>query len=53
MQHGRFDVLLHELKLLELNVDDVHSQSYDNRSNMKGEQRVERKLLDINPLKSY
>lgn len=34
-----FYVLLRELKVLELNVDDVRGQSYDNRANMKGKNK--------------
>ena len=33
---GLFDVLLEELKSLELDVDNVRGQGYDNGSNMKG-----------------
>uniref|UniRef100_A0A7N0TVP1 TTF-type domain-containing protein n=1 Tax=Kalanchoe fedtschenkoi TaxID=63787 RepID=A0A7N0TVP1_KALFE len=46
---GLFHVLLHELKSLDLNVDNVRGQGYDNGSNMKGRhQGVQKKLLDIN-----
>lgn len=51
---GLFDVMLHELVALELDVDDVRGQSYDNGSNMKGKnQGVQRKLLDLNPRAFY
>ena len=33
---GLFDVLLEELKSLELDVDNVRGQGYENTSNMKG-----------------
>ncbi|GJZ35108.1 zinc finger MYM-type protein 1, partial [Tanacetum coccineum] len=33
---GLFDVTQAELKALDLDIDDVHGQSYDNGSNMKG-----------------
>jgi len=33
---GLFDVLLEELETLELDVDNVRGQGYDNGSNMKG-----------------
>ncbi|XP_074293010.1 uncharacterized protein LOC141619895 [Silene latifolia] len=46
---GLFNVLLNELKSLDLDVDNVRGQSYDNGSNMKGKQQgVQKKLLDIN-----
>ncbi|GJW40508.1 zinc finger MYM-type protein 1-like protein [Tanacetum coccineum] len=46
---GLFDVLQSELKLLDLDINDVRGQGYDNGSNMKGKhQRVQRKLLDLN-----
>uniref|UniRef100_A0A7N0TF72 DUF4371 domain-containing protein n=1 Tax=Kalanchoe fedtschenkoi TaxID=63787 RepID=A0A7N0TF72_KALFE len=46
---GLFDVLLQKLKSLDLNVDNVRGQGYDNGSNMKGRhQGVQKKLLDIN-----
>uniref|UniRef100_A0A7N0RG42 TTF-type domain-containing protein n=1 Tax=Kalanchoe fedtschenkoi TaxID=63787 RepID=A0A7N0RG42_KALFE len=46
---GLFDVLLQELKSLDLDVDNVRGQGYDNGSNMKGRHRgVQKKLLDIN-----
>ncbi|XP_074314594.1 uncharacterized protein LOC141649817 [Silene latifolia] len=46
---GLFNVLLNELKSLDLDVDNVRGQSYDNGSNMKGKhQGVQKKLLDIN-----
>uniref|UniRef100_A0A7N0U0M4 DUF4371 domain-containing protein n=1 Tax=Kalanchoe fedtschenkoi TaxID=63787 RepID=A0A7N0U0M4_KALFE len=51
---GLFDVLLQELKLLDLDVDNVRGQGYDNGSNMKGRhQEVQKKLLDINPRAFY
>uniref|UniRef100_A0A7N0VHQ7 TTF-type domain-containing protein n=1 Tax=Kalanchoe fedtschenkoi TaxID=63787 RepID=A0A7N0VHQ7_KALFE len=44
---GLFDVLLQELKSLDLDVDNVRGQGYDNGSNMKGRhQGVQKKLLD-------
>ncbi|XP_074298379.1 uncharacterized protein LOC141629250 [Silene latifolia] len=47
---GLFDVLLNELKSLDLDVNDVRGQSYDNGSNMKGKnQGVQKRLLDVNP----
>ena len=35
-RQGLFDVLLEELKSLELDVDNVRGQGYENTSNMKG-----------------
>ncbi|CAN0846274.1 Zinc finger MYM-type protein 1 [Linum grandiflorum] len=46
---GLFDVLKDELKSLDLDIDNIRGQSYDNGSNMKGEHSgVQRRLLDIN-----
>jgi hypothetical protein len=46
---GLFDVLQNELKDLDLDIDNVRGQGYDNGSNMKGKnQGVQKKLLDIN-----
>jgi hypothetical protein len=51
---GRFDVLENELKLLDLDINDVRGQGYDNGSNMKGKnQGVQRKLLNVNPRAFY
>ncbi|GJW70555.1 zinc finger MYM-type protein 1-like protein [Tanacetum coccineum] len=47
---GLFDVTQAELKVLDLDIDDVYGQGYDNRSNMKGKHHgVQKKFLDINP----
>ena len=49
-----FDVLQNELKNLDLDVDNVRGQGYDNGSNMKGKhQGVQKKLLDINSRAFY
>jgi hypothetical protein len=49
-----FDVLENELKILDLDIDDVRGQGYDNGSNMKGKhQGIQRKLLDVNPRAFY
>jgi hypothetical protein len=49
-----FDVLQNELKALDLDIDDVRGQGYDNGSNMKGKhQGVQKKLLDVNPRAFY
>ncbi|GJW95987.1 zinc finger MYM-type protein 1-like protein [Tanacetum coccineum] len=51
---GLFDVTQAELKALDLNIDDVRGQGYDNGSNMKGKHRgVQKKYLDINPRAFY
>jgi hypothetical protein len=53
-RQGLFDVLQNELKNLDLDVDNVRGQGYDNGSNMKGKhQGVQKKLLDINPRAFY
>ncbi|CAN1176223.1 Zinc finger MYM-type protein 1 [Linum perenne] len=47
---GLFDVFKNELNYLDHDIDNIRGQSYDNGSNMKGEQSgVQRRLLDINP----
>ncbi|PWA78549.1 zinc finger MYM-type protein 1 [Artemisia annua] len=51
---GLFDVTHDELKSLDLDIDDVGGQGYDNGSNMKGKHRgVQKKFLDINPRAFY
>ncbi|CAH9068604.1 unnamed protein product [Cuscuta epithymum] len=51
---GLFESLQDELKKLNLDIDDVRGQGYDNGSNMKGKhQGVQKKLLDINPRAFY
>jgi hypothetical protein len=52
---GLFDVLLEELKSLDLDVDNLRGQGHDNESNMKGKNigAVQRKVLDINPRAFY
>uniref|UniRef100_A0A8I6XQL6 DUF4371 domain-containing protein n=1 Tax=Hordeum vulgare subsp. vulgare TaxID=112509 RepID=A0A8I6XQL6_HORVV len=43
-----------ELKLLDLDINDVRRQGYDNGSNMKGtHQGVQRRLSDVNPRAFY
>lgn len=52
--HGLFEELLFVLHSLDLDVDNVRGQGYDNESNMKGEHEgVLKKLLDINPRALY
>ncbi|GKB68411.1 zinc finger MYM-type protein 1-like protein [Tanacetum coccineum] len=44
----------YELKSLDLDIDDVRGQGYDNGSNMKGKHRgVQKKFIDINPRAFY
>ncbi|XP_020249354.1 zinc finger MYM-type protein 1-like [Asparagus officinalis] len=51
---GLFNQLEDTLNELNLNIDDIRGQGYDNGSNMKGKhQGVQRRLLDINPRAFY
>ncbi|XP_039004048.1 zinc finger MYM-type protein 1-like [Hibiscus syriacus] len=51
---GLFNELQNVLKSLDLNVDDVRGQGYDNGSNMKGKhQGVQKRFLEINPKALY
>ncbi|AQK42873.1 General transcription factor 2-related zinc finger protein, partial [Zea mays] len=51
---GLFDVLQDQLKDLDLDIDDVRGQGYDNGSNMEGcKNGVQKKLLDLNPRAFY
>ncbi|KAL7139326.1 hypothetical protein ABFS83_09G043200 [Erythranthe nasuta] len=51
---GIFDELLNVIKNLELDIDNVRGQGYDNGSNMKGkEQGVQKRLLNINSRAFY
>ena len=51
---GLFEELQDVLKTLNLDIDDVRGQGYDNGSNMRGRnQGVQKKLLDINPRALY
>ena len=51
---GLFNELVGALKSLDLNVNDVRGQGYDNGSNMKGKhQGVKTRLLEINPRALY
>ncbi|KAL0427226.1 UNVERIFIED_CONTAM: hypothetical protein Slati_2897400 [Sesamum latifolium] len=51
---GFFRELLGALESLDLNVDDVRGQGYDNGSNMKGKkQGVQMRLLEMNPRALY
>ncbi|CAN6690847.1 unnamed protein product [Malus baccata var. baccata] len=51
---GLFNELQDVLKSLDLDIDNVRGQSYDNGSNMRGKhQGVQKRLLDINPRAFY
>ncbi|XP_062028423.1 uncharacterized protein LOC133744306 [Rosa rugosa] len=51
---GLFNELQAGLKSLDLDIDCVRGQGYDNGSNMKGKhQAVQKRLLDINPRAFY
>ncbi|XP_074289720.1 uncharacterized protein LOC141615004 [Silene latifolia] len=51
---GLFDALQNELKSLDLDIDNIRGQGYDNGSNMKGKhQGVQKRLLDLNPRAFY
>ncbi|KAK4435068.1 Zinc finger MYM-type protein 1 [Sesamum alatum] len=51
---GFFRELLDAFQSLDLNVDDVRGQGYDNGSNMKGKkQGVQTRLLEMNPRALY
>ncbi|XP_065866612.1 uncharacterized protein [Euphorbia lathyris] len=51
---GLFNKLLEVLKGLDLSVDDVRGQGYDNGSNMKGKHKgVQTRVLEINPRALY
>lgn len=51
---GLFNVLIAALKSLDLDVNNVRGQGYDNGSNMKGKnQGVQKRLLEINPRALY
>ncbi|XP_048447293.1 uncharacterized protein LOC125480448 [Pyrus x bretschneideri] len=51
---GLLEELHNVLKVLDLDIDDVKGQCYDNGSNMKGRhQGVQKRLLDINPRAMY
>ncbi|KAL9162552.1 hypothetical protein ABFS82_07G097900 [Erythranthe guttata] len=51
---GLFSELEEVLKTLELDINDIRGQGYDNGSNMKGKHRgVQKRLLDQNPRAFY
>jgi hypothetical protein len=51
---GFFNELINVITKLQLNINDIRGQGYDNGSNMKGnKQSVQRRLLDINPKAFY
>ena len=51
---GLFDEIINVINILELDINDIHGQWYNNGSNMKGKhQGVQKRLLDINPRAVY
>ena len=51
---GLFDEIINVINILELDINDICGQGYDNWSNMKGKhQGVQKRLLDINPRALY
>jgi len=51
---GLFNEIINVIKNLELNINDIRGQGYDNESNMKGKERgVQKRLLDINSKAFY
>ena len=51
---GLFDAIQNELKQLDLDIDNVRGQGYDNGSNMKGcNKGVKTKFLEVNPRAFY
>ncbi|KAK9732781.1 hypothetical protein RND81_04G021600 [Saponaria officinalis] len=49
-----FEALQCKLKSLDLDIDNIRGQSYDNGSNMKGKhQGVQKRMLDLNPRAFY
>jgi len=50
LEKSLFNELVDVIKTLELDINDVRGQGYDNGSNMKGKnQGVQKRLLEINP----
>ncbi|KAF8109067.1 hypothetical protein N665_0103s0022 [Sinapis alba] len=51
---GLFNTLQDVLVDLDLSIDDIRGQGYDNGSNMRGKHKgVQKRLLDINPRAAY
>ena len=52
---GLFNEVISVIKSLELDINDVRGQGYDNGSNMKGKKkkRVQERIIDINPKSFY
>ena len=49
-----FNEIISAIKNLELDINDVRGQGYDNGSNMKGKkQEVQKRIIDINPRALY
>ncbi|KAK4593670.1 hypothetical protein RGQ29_017677 [Quercus rubra] len=53
-EKGLFNEIISVIKSLELDINDVRGQGYDNGSNMKGKkQGVQKRIIDINPRAFY
>jgi hypothetical protein len=53
-REGLFNDMIGLIKKLDLNIDDIRGQGYDNGSNIKGKEgMVQKRLLDINPKAFY
>ena len=51
---GLFNEVISVIKSLELDINDVRGQEYDNGSNMKGKKKgVQERIIDINPKSFY
>lgn len=51
---GIFDAIIDAIKDIELDINDLRGQGYDNGANMKGKhQGVQKRFLDINPRSFY
>ena len=51
---GLFNEIISAIENLELDINDIRGQGYDNGSNMKGKkQGVQKRILDINPKAFY
>ncbi|KAK4590412.1 hypothetical protein RGQ29_020818 [Quercus rubra] len=50
---GLFNEIISVIKSLELDINDVRGQGYDNGSNRKGKKRAQKRIIDINPKAFY
>ena len=50
LEKGLFNEIISVIKSLELDINDVRGQGYDDGSNMKGKKKgVQKRIIDINP----